>query len=135
MRTNTLLTSLLMLQFFVSVLPASAQDVSSFAVEGHAFNAKTHEPLQNVMVELDIESLDASGGYGTSFPTDINGFYSFQLPVPLGQVSIVRFDATCKNRKGDVQLQGQLYNPPRAEIYRRDFHLTLPRGITRCVAQ
>jgi hypothetical protein len=110
---------------------ASAQSDSNFAVEGHAFDRRTLQPLRNVQVQLRVHQTDS---ITTSLQTvtDHNGFYSLEQAVYTNPESVdVR--AGCKTRGVTVLTLEPLFTvvQPKA-VYRRDFYLSLPAGTFSC---
>lgn len=116
----------------VSVSPSMAlsQDSTFAAIEGHVFNAKTRQPLANVYASYTATTGGVGGG--VSMVTNENGFYELEVQPSLQSGDTITFAVVCQTRRGNVQMFGKLYETLRTEIYRRDFYLTLPRGVSRC---
>lgn len=115
----------------VQPIRVTAQDASLSAIEGHAFDAKNGRPLTNVIITYSAV-LANSTIVGSSTATDGNGFYQLDFSPPPDATS-VEFFATCRTKKrGDVRYNGQFYLSARTQVYRRDFYLSLPRGVSTC---
>lgn len=114
----------------LSPATAFSQDSTFAAIEGHVFNAKTRQPLANVYASYEASTGGVGGG--VSVLTDANGFYELEIQPSLQSGDTITFSIVCQTRRGNVQMFGKLYEPLRTEIYRRDFYLTLPKGVSRC---
>jgi hypothetical protein len=110
---------------------AEAQAPGSFAIEGHVFNAKNGRPLPGVIVSYAASLVNDIVISGAT-PTDDNGFYEMEFTPPTGATTL-EFFAVCRTKRhGDVRYYGRFYSTPRLEVYRRDFYITLPRGVSTC---
>lgn len=110
---------------------ANAQDASAAAFEGHVFDAKTLRPLDNVWIQYEF-TIPGGGGSTYSTLTNSNGFYQIDFQPPAQPIASVGFTAICRTRKGNVTAPGSVYDTLRTQVYRRDFYVTLPKGITKC---
>jgi hypothetical protein len=113
------------------IQPAFSQDAANVAFEGHVFDTKTLRPLDNVYASFFASNNDGSGG-GSSELTDSNGFYQLEVIPTLQAADSKTLSVICRTRRGDVQVAARIYGVLRTEVYRRDFYLTLPRGISHC---
>src|SRR5579863_5766005 len=95
----------------VAVLPVSvvaAQEAGNFGVEGHVFDAKTHQPLANATVELSM--FVPAGQSALQVVTNIAGLY-FMEAAANPTVVTSRITATCHMRGRDIQVTEFFYIP------------------------
>lgn len=117
--------------FLIGASEAIAQVPTDFAIEGHVFNAKNGQPLPGVVVNYSA-TLPNGDGVGVATPTDDNGFYYIEYGLPPDGVT-VEFFAVCRTKKrGDIRYDTRFYSVIRPEVYRRDFYITLPKGVSTC---
>lgn len=107
-----------------------AQEAANMAIEGYVLNAKNGRPIPNAFVGYQANYADG-GSSVIGAPTDSNGFYQIEFLVthPVSSALFV----TCRTRrKGDLRFDTQIYPTLRTEVYRRDFHIALPRHVSSC---
>lgn len=108
-----------------------AQDIANFAIEGHVFDAKNGRPISNVVVTY-VAVLDANTQVGAAVTSDAGGFYQMDFSPPPLATSVQLF-ATCRTKKrGDLRFNSIFYLTARPAVYRRDFYITFPRGVSNC---
>lgn len=110
---------------------AYAQNASSSGFEGYVFEAKSRRPLENAQVTYAFTTTGGLPGSST-VSTNESGFYQIERGLPNQQIAVVGLTAVCPNRRGTVMASETVYTDLRTKVYRRDFYITLPRGITKC---
>jgi hypothetical protein len=116
----------------VSFHSAYAQLDGEVGIEGYVFNVGTGKPLANVLVTYEHVDQDTSATRGDQGLTDSNGFYQIDAPLTPPPRNAILF-ASCVTRRGNLRVDTSLFFPPRPTIYRRDFYIRMPRGISSCL--